>query len=64
MAQILLLKIFNLLIWKVRIYWLSNLDLNNFNNASLNIGIENLNKTELLNIISELTEGSHECCGS
>ena len=33
-----------------------NLDLNNFNNASLNIGIENLNKTELLNIISELTE--------
>ncbi len=32
-----------------------NLDLNNFNNASLNIGIENLNKTELLNIISELT---------
>ena len=33
-----------------------NLDLNNFNNASLNIGIENLNKTELLNIITELTE--------
>ena len=33
-----------------------NLDLNNFNNASLNIGIENLNKTKLLNIISELTE--------
>ena len=33
-----------------------NLDLNNFNNASLNIGIENLNKTDLLNIITELTE--------
>ena len=34
-----------------------NLDLNNFNKASLNIGIENLNKTELLNIISELSLG-------
>ena len=34
-----------------------NLDLNNFNKASLNVGIENLNKTKLLNIISKFSEG-------
>ena len=34
-----------------------NLDLNNFNKASLNVGIENLNKTKLLNIIAKFSEG-------
>ncbi len=34
-----------------------NLDLNNFDKASLNIGIKNLNKTKLLNIISNFSDG-------